>query len=126
MPFNVLARHHQKTSRPQAPDPQELSNIRTKGQQSAPSKAASGKGSTTKEKCKQQDHLDSIDDPSVLKFYPLMWCQVLEGAKEKFQVFLTIDNGFPLCEVGLQEAKDCLLEAMEDFWKLDKKVELGV
>jgi hypothetical protein len=54
-----------------------------------------------------------------------MWRQVLEGAKEKFRVFLTTDNGFPSREVGLQEARDCLMEALEDFRKLGKKVEKG-
>jgi len=54
-----------------------------------------------------------------------MWRQVLESAKEKFRVFLTTDNGFPSRELGLQEAKDCLMEALVDFRKSDRKVEKG-
>jgi hypothetical protein len=130
--FSVLARHHQRNGKPKPPDPQDLQDIRTKGSQQPhkPSHSPSDQGNANNDRKHNLRPLDgdrgAVQDPTLLKFYPHIWRDVLEHAKEKFRLFLTSVNAFPTRILGLQEAKDCLTEALEDFRQADKKVEKGM
>lgn len=124
--FNVLDMHHQRNGRPRPPNPQDLDKIRRSSQ---PQPLASPKSVPNKNKTKKQHKWwrpqATITNPTILKFYPPRWHDALERAKNKFRLFLTTVNGFPSRSVGLEEAVDCLKEALEDFRKMDKRVEKG-
>ena len=64
-------------------------------------------------------------DPTQIKFYPPRWRDLLERAKEFFRSFLCNVDGFPSREVGLREAKDCINEALDEFFKARREVESG-
>ena len=127
--FNVLARHHQKNKTPCAPDLQALHDIRIQGQTNflVPSDAAPNlQNSNNEKKAKHataSEDREGNGDPTQLKFYPPRWHDLLEHAKELFRCFLSNVNGFPSHEVGLQEAKDCINEALEEFSEAGKEIE---
>ena len=130
--YDVLGNHHQKNGAPRPPDPEELNAIRSKSQTNAqPHHGTPAPNSPHWQKKRARRHTRTDrsgvhQDPTQLQFYPPVWRDVLESAKNKLRCYAGTKNFFPTRDEGIQEAGDCITEVLADYQAQGKKVEAGM
>jgi len=63
------------------------------------------------------------DDRSTLDSYPPLWREVITSAKKTFRAYIAGKNGFPNPSKAVEEARECLEDALEVHCEGGKSVE---
>lgn len=124
--YNILENHHRRNGAPRPPDPEVLKAIQSGSQPAQRSRSASVSISGSHVRRLSQRSENQIRGHSTqLQFYPPVWRDILEIAKAKFRLYLTSVKPFPNRGEGVDEAAECLLEAVAEHRDAVKKVEPG-
>ncbi|KAG6377811.1 hypothetical protein JVT61DRAFT_14585 [Boletus reticuloceps] len=151
--YDLLDRHHSTNRRRQPPSPTYLDSIRSNGAgnykkaRKDPSNEDSGSVNPQPPSGKTKDTTgDSIQNqsknrkgrwsvnpkgtkpvsPTTLAFYPPLWQKLLDCAKARMRLYVTVENPFPVLATAIEGAcQECLFEVLAYYEENDLEVEAG-
>jgi hypothetical protein len=135
--YDVLEAHHRRNRKPRPPNPARLNSIRQATQPTADERLArdaeihESDSDTAADIPRARRHSKTPYGgnpalPTQLHFYPSQWRDVLEQAKWKFRIWLSMHCPFPDREKHIANAEDCIDEALAEHKADGGGVEPGI
>lgn len=144
--YNVLEDHQQRNRKPKAPAAHRLRNLAAHHKkwptlvESSDSEVipdseeervrneelqSDGTEPPTRKRVKRNSSYHNAK-PTQLRFYPGIWTDILERAKQFFRLWLVKECPFPDREVNLKDASNALIRAINEYEAKDCEVEDGM